>query len=199
MRRIVCPILLAISLACVVNVREGGSGESPDGKEPTEEASKPNTSGSAVSNPEVEGEPPRVEEEPVDCPADADVDTYCTADGKLAGRWVPVDTLHRPDSAPPVFGVENPDIAKQPSLTISIEKTTLYIEKVTCGSCRRIIGHGFSGDLSVMTETQVRAVQTKIGLGRDAPLLDSTDAWRVFIADESGKATLTKLSQATSP
>src|SRR5262245_55073911 len=146
LRRVLALAIVTLSLACVVKVNEGGTDSPPD----KNDSSKPN--GPAVAEPEAEGTPiPRAEvPELPDCPADADADTYCTDAGKLAGRWAPVDTIHPPTSAQPIFTAENPDLEKQPSLTISLDKGTLYIERVTCGSCRRIIGHGFSGTLDAL-------------------------------------------------
>jgi hypothetical protein len=194
MRRL-ASVLLLLPLACVVKVNDGGSGEPPDDQD---EPSKPNTTGADLASPEVEGEPPKRAEAP-DCPADADVDTYCTEDGKLAGRWVPVDTLHPPAGAQPIFDAQHPDLEKQPSLTISLEGETLYIEKVTCGSCRRVIGDGFSGDLDALNDEHLIALQVKLGLSLEAPLLDSAEAWRSFAGDERGKGMLMELSASVDP
>jgi hypothetical protein len=199
MRRLPFPaLLLLLPLACSVNVREGGSGEQPHAHE--DQTSKPDGSGATnpeVADPELEGEPPpRAATGLPDCPADADADTYCTEDGKLAGRWVPVDTLRPPASAQTVFEATHPDMEKQPSLVIKLDGETLYIEKVTCGSCRRVIGWGFSGQLDALSDEQLRALQTKLGFGRDPVLLDSAEAWRNFAAGD-GKATLTRVAATT--
>jgi hypothetical protein len=188
-------LLLLLPLACVVKVNDGGSGEPPDEQD---ESSKPNTSGSEIADLEADGQPPdRAEPAGLpDCPADADADTYCTEDGKLAGRWVPVDTVNPPASAVAVFEALHPELEKQPSLVIKLDGETLYIEKVTCGSCRRVIGQGFSGQLDVLSDEQLRALQTKLGLGREPPLLDTAEAWRAFAGQDPGKALLTKLSTA---
>lgn len=197
MRRLAAATLLSLlPLACAGNVSEGGSGDQPDAVDQPD-VSKPDTPGSDVSSPELEGEPPAraaVAELP-DCPADADADTYCTDDGKLAGRWVPVDTLRPPTSAQTVFEATHPDIERQPSLVILLDGETLYIKWVTCGSCRRVIGHGFQGELAALSDEQLRALQTKLGLPADAPLLDSAAAWRRYVSDEPGKTTLTELSK----
>lgn len=194
MRRLAaCALLSLLPLACVVHVSEAGSGEQP-GKLDQSESSKPN--GSGVAEPEAEGEPPAragATELP-DCPADADADTYCTDDGKLAGRWVLVDTLRPPTSAAIVFEATHPDMEPQPSLTILLDGETLYIKWVTCGSCRRVIGHGFGGTPTALSDEQLRALNTKLGLPADAPLLDSADAWRRYADGEPGKAALTELS-----
>jgi hypothetical protein len=201
LRRVVALTFVTLSLACVVKVNEGGSGSPPDDKDQPEESTKPNTTGSEVAEPEVEGEQPGRASAPevLDCPADADVDTYCTDDKKLAGRWAPVDTVRPPASAETIFEAKHADLEKQPSLVIAVEGEMLYIQRVTCGDCRRIIGHGFSGDLATMSDTQIRAVQTKLGLGRDAPLLDTADAWRKYVSEDPGKTAMSKLSTVTSP
>ena len=170
--------------------------------EKTEETTKPDGPGpSEVVEPEVEGPPIARAATPElpDCPADADADTYCTEAGKLAGRWSPVDTVHRPASAQPIFESAHHDLQKQPSLTISLDKDTLYIEKVTCGSCRRVIGHGFVGSLTALSDDHLRALQTKLGLPADAPLLDSPEAWRIYVTQDPGKSALTKIATATDP
>jgi hypothetical protein len=197
MRRLASSVLLLlIPLACAVNVSEGSSGEAP-GK--VDEASKPNGP-AVVTEPEAEGEPPAradVAELP-DCPADADADTYCTGDGKLAGRWVLVDMLRPPTSAEIIFEAASRDIEQQPSLTILLDGETLYVKQVTCGSCRRVIGWGFSGELDALSDEQLRALQVKLGLAVDAPLLDSPDAWRSYVAGKPGKSALTELSKNVS-
>jgi hypothetical protein len=182
-----------------VNVSEGGSGEAP--AQLDDDDSKPNGSGSEVTEPEAEGEPPARASAPQlpDCPADADADTYCTPEGKLAGRWVPVDTVRPPTSAETVFEATHTDIEQQPSLAILLDGETLYIKWVTCGSCRRVIGFGFSGDLAAMSDEQLRAMQTKLGLARDAALNDSAAGWRRYVTGEDGKAALTELSKRVGP
>jgi hypothetical protein len=195
MRRLASSVLLSLlPLACAGNVSEGGSGDQPG---EIDEASKPNAL-AVVTEPEVQGQPPAraPAAELPDCPADANVDdTYCTDDGKLAGRWVPVDTLRPPTSAQTVFEAASPGVEQQPSLIILLDGGTLYIKQVTCGSCRRVIGWGFSGQLDILNDEQLLALQVKLGLGFEAPLLDSADAWRHFTAQDSGKAELTELSK----
>jgi hypothetical protein len=79
-----------------------------------------------------------------------------------------------------------------------LDGETLYIKKVTCGSCRRVIGWGFSGQLDALSDEQLRALQTKLGFGREPTLLDSAEAWRNF-AGGDGKDTLTRVSTTDSP
>jgi hypothetical protein len=194
-----CTLLSLLPLACVVQVNDGGSGDAPGQGGQSDGASKPNGSGSEVTEPEAEGEPPArasVPELP-DCPADADADTYCTPEGKLAGRWAPVDTVRPPTTAETVFEATHPDNERQPSLTILLDGETLYVKSVSCGSCRRVIGFGFSGDLAAMSDEQLRAMQTKLGLSRDVALNDSAAGWRRYVDGEAGKATLTELSNRT--
>jgi hypothetical protein len=198
LRRFVALSLLSISLACVVKVNDGGSGSAGH----TDEPSKPDGPGpGAVADPEAEGTPPTRAGTPqaIDCPADADADTYCTDDKKFAGRWAPVDTVRPPAVAETIFQAKHTDIEQQPSLVIALDGDTLYIQKITCGSCRRIIGQGFSGDLAAMSDAQIRDLQDKLGLGSEAPLLDSAQAWRSYVSDDAGYSALTKLSTTTGP
>jgi hypothetical protein len=197
MRRLaVCLSFSSLLLGCVVHVSDASSGDQPD--EPVDAATP--SDGSVVTTPEAEGQPPTRARAPerLDCPADADADTYCTQDGKLAGRWVPVDTLRPPAGAQPIFEATLPDLEKQPSLVISLVGATLYIKHVSCGSCRRVIGQGFSGELDTLSDEQLRALQSKLGLAGDSPLLDSPESWRSFCGQDPGKATLTKLAAAVS-
>jgi hypothetical protein len=119
---------------------------------------------------------------------------YCTEDDKLVGSWVPVDTLKIPDDVEIRFNAEGPDQRTQTSLMIATRGEALYIRHVTCGGCRRVIGQGFFGYPSRMDASQLRAMQAQLGLGDDAPLLDSAEAWTRYCEDPAGKATLTKIA-----
>lgn len=189
-------LLSLLPIACAVNVSEGSSGDQPG---ELDDASK--RSGSEPEpEPVVEAEPPaRASASDLpDCPADADAGTYCTADGKLAGRWVLVDTLRPPTSAQIIFEAKHLDIHQQPSLVILLDGETLYIKAVTCGACRRVMGNGFAGVLTALSDEQLRALEIGLGLAADAPLLDSAAAWRGYVDSEPGKTALTELSKTLS-
>lgn len=195
MYRFALVLLSLLPIACAVNVSEGSSGDQPG---ELDDASKPTTPD--VSEPVVEAEPPaRTSATDLpDCPADADAGTYCTADGKLAGRWVLVDMLRPPTSAQIIFEAKHLDIHQQPSLVILLDGETLYIKAVTCGACRRVMGNGFAGVLTALSDEQLRALELGLGLAADAPLLDSAAAWRGYVDSEPGKTALTELSKALS-
>jgi hypothetical protein len=195
------PALLAVSLVlgCTVTTTKADA-----------DAPKPNTSADSSDadapkpNPESEPEPsdPKPARAPVpraelaDCPAEQGtaIANYCTDDGKLAGSWVPVDTLKVPDEVEIIFNAEGPDATKQTSLMIATRGDELYIKQVTCGACRRVLGQGFAGHLSHMSEAQLRELQKQLGLGDDMPVLESTEKWTSFCGDERGKGTLTALA-----
>lgn len=184
----------SVCLACAVKVNEGSSGDPPA------ESDQPTATEPTPKLAEVEAEPPMRASAPQapDCPADADADTYCTHDNKLVGRWVPVDTIRPPAVAETIFQSAPTDVEQQPSLVIALDGETIYIKKVTCGNCRRVIGQGFMGDLSALSDTQIRDLQDKLGLGREAPLLDTAQAWRSYVSNDAGYAALTKLAATTS-
>lgn len=194
MRRAV-PALLVCLLACTT------SNSKVDADEP-----KPNTTVSADSSDtdpaptapdpnEIQASPSPAVDLP-DCPTERGdaLANYCTDDGKLAGSWVLVDTLQIPDDVVIIFNAEGPDQSKQTSLMIATHGEALYIRHVTCGACRRLLGQGFSGYPARMSEAQLRAMQTQLGLAEDTPLLDSAEAWARFCEDEAGKAALTKIA-----
>ena len=131
------------------------------------------------------------------CPTEQGTNDYCTEDAKLAGSWVPVDTLDVPDTVTILFNAEGPDASRQTSLMIAVQGEQLFIRHVTCGACRRVLGQGFSGWLPHLSEVQLRELQTRLGLGTDTPLRDSAETWTSFCGDEQGKAALTQLASKT--
>jgi hypothetical protein len=199
MRRALLLVLALLPLACQVKVNEGDASEPKPDADPS--AASDGGGEGAVAEPESEGadpvRAPVASSELPACPADAGADAYCTEDGKLAGRWVPVDTLKVPEDAELVFDAAHPDDEGQPSLSVAIHGETLYLRHVTCGSCRRVIGQGFSGAVARMTEDQRAAMQAKLGLAAELPVLADIEGWRAFASDERGAAALTELSTNT--
>lgn len=134
-----------------------------------------------------------------ECPSAADsrsvLVNYCTEAGtetaKLAGAWVPVDTLRIPDDVEIIFNATGSDDAQRPSLLIAVRGDQLFVRQVTCGMCARVLGQGFAGHLSHMSAEQLAAMQTQLGLGDEIPTLTSVEAWTSFASAEQGKATLT--------
>jgi hypothetical protein len=208
MMRRVLPALLAfcsLSIGCTVTTK------------PDADAPKPNTSAAPSDDGELDssdtdpGEPkPDPNEQPKvaravpaeqlpACPSEQGnaLANYCTDDGKLAGSWVPVDTLKVPDDVVVIFNAQGPDASKQTSLLIATRGDELYIKHVTCGACRRVLGRGFMGHLSHMHETQLRELQKQLGLGDELPVLDSAEAWTNFCGDERGKGALTQIASKT--
>lgn len=193
------PALLAvclIPLACTVTTTQ------VDGNEP-----KPSSSADTKvadpaepdpANDDDDSKPNRVApptSELPDCPSGGSLPSYCTDEGKLAGQWILVDTLKIPDDVEIIFNAENADASNQTSLLIAIRGEELYIKHVTCGACRRVLGQAFTGQLAHMSETQVRGMQTQLGLADDTPLLASADAWQSFCIDDAGKAALAQLAE----
>lgn len=112
------------------------------------------------------------------CAADTDK-IMCGSDGRIAGIRVPVD--HALDGAPPQaenIRHESPDEpARRHGLDVAVEGERLWIRLVTCGTCRRIMGSAFVGDLPRLSAAQLKLVQRLVGVPDDKPLQTAAD-WR---------------------
>jgi hypothetical protein len=197
-------VLCSVSIGCTGTTTTKADADAP--KPNTSAAPKedvgPDSSDTDPSEPEPDPNAPKVDRAPLpraelpDCPTEPGdaIASYCTDDGKLAGQWVPVDTLKVPDDVEVIFNAEGPDASKQTSLLIATLGEQLFIKQVTCGACRRVLGKGFAGHLSHMSEVQLRELQTELGLGTDMPTLDSAEKWASFASDERGKGALTQIA-----
>lgn len=175
---------------CVVKVNGGDASNQPaaEGSEAVDRGGP-----TAVAPIEAETPPPAdPHAELPDCPASPGEDMYCTEAGKLAGRWMMVDMLRVPEDAEPIFEAAPADHQRKPSLRIAVSGETLYLAHETCGSCARIMGQGFEGQLDALNEAQLLAVQARLGL-EGAPAMGSTQQWRDYAAGE-GQAALTELA-----
>ncbi|MEZ4227220.1 MAG: hypothetical protein R3B13_40145 [Polyangiaceae bacterium] len=107
----------------------------------------------------------------------------CSASGEIVGIWVPVDYVK---GVPPAAEIirEEPrrDVAPGRSLTVALEGERLWIQAVSCGACRRIMGHAFVGLLPRLTEKQLQSVQQRIGIP-ETPVLSNADQWRDYYRD----------------
>jgi len=201
MRRRSLPLVLALTLvplACKVST----SDTSAPAKDGADDEAKPDADDADAGTAKPDGPKPgrAADEDPgglPECPADAGDDSYCTDDGKLAGRWVMADMLRIPASAELIFEAKHAEAEGQPSLSVAIDGDELYIKQVTCGSCARVLGQGFRGALSSMSEAQIRAVEDRLGLPEGRDVLTSTAQWREYAASEAGTEALTELSTVT--
>jgi hypothetical protein len=105
----------------------------------------------------------------------------CDASGLVAGVWAPVDVLH---DVPPEGAAILRDVPMQgdrgTSLRVGIAGTKIYVQHVTCGRCRRILGEAFAGDFTRLSDEDLRALQEHLGLPGD-PLLRTADAWKAAL------------------
>ncbi|MBI5547152.1 MAG: hypothetical protein HY901_25000 [Deltaproteobacteria bacterium] len=120
------------------------------------------------------------------CPGGADsgldrtyLAVFCDESGRISGVVMPVDVLH--GVPPPRAEVlhEHPDPRDVPgqSLTVAVEGERLWIRRVTCGRCRRVMGWSMVGDLPRMRAEDLVQVQARLGLPAE-PVLRDARAWR---------------------
>ncbi len=187
--RLLVSSLALLACACV------GSGDRSSTSEPSTTKTEPDPL-------VIEGEPAPTPESPgaelPDCPAEAATRTVfenlCTPTGKLAGQWRAVDTLGIPADAEVIFEWAGPT-SPRPSLTIALRGDELWIGHVSCGDCRRVLGEGFAGHIGQLSKDQMLAVQERLGLGQDVGVLSSPEAWRSFVASDSGRALLEAIAR----
>ena len=185
---------LLFGTLCVgcVKTSEGGGTE-----QPAEGGGEVDRGGpTAIAPIEAETPPPAdPHAELPDCPGAPDEDMYCTEAGKLAGRWMMVDMLRVPEEAESIFEAAPADHERKPSLRIAVSGETLYLAHETCGSCARIMGQGFEGQLDALSEDQLLDLQARLGL-EGAAAMGSAPQWRDYAGGE-GQAALTELAART--
>lgn len=110
---------------------------------------------------------------------------YCGDAGVIVGVYAAVDEVHGvpPREATTVRDEPRMELAPGRSLTIAHEGERLWVQRVTCGACRRVMGWAFVGDLPGMKPEQLRDLQTRLDIGADAPLLETIADWRIYYKD----------------
>lgn len=61
---------------------------------------------------------------------------------------------------------------------IALEGERIWIRRVLCGGCRRVMGWGFIGELPALSEPQLRELQKALGFSDAVPALREAAAWR---------------------
>lgn len=122
-----------------------------------------------------------------DCPDERATESLCTESGKLAGRIAPVDTVRLPTDAEVIYASPEHGTDQQ-SLTIALRGETLWIRAVDCGACRRVMGHGFEGQLDHLSAEQLAAVCERFGIAGSE--LSTAQAWRAYVTSDEGVAQL---------
>lgn len=119
------------------------------------------------------------------CTDAPDTMVFCV-DDKVVGIWRMVDTLHEqfpPAGVALVIEQAAQGFAPRRSLALAVEGDQLWFRLVTCGACRRVMGWAFAGSLSRMTDEQLGATQTRLGLPA-SPALRTREAWRAVYAKD---------------
>jgi hypothetical protein len=103
----------------------------------------------------------------------------CDRRGRVAGVRVPVDLVQGvpPASAERIHAEEQSGIPRGTALVVALEGERLWIRRVTCSMCRRVLGWSFVGDLERLEDADLRELQSTIGLP-PSPLLRSREDWR---------------------
>ncbi len=109
-----------------------------------------------------------------------EAEILCDTRGVVAGVWVPVDAVQDvPPARAEIIRLEpREEGAPGRELSVGVEDERLWVSYVTCGTCRRIMGWAFVGDLRRLSEVQLRAAQKRLGLPDSAPTLKTAAAWR---------------------
>jgi hypothetical protein len=196
------PALLAVCLvplACTVNtMRADADAPKQDGSADSQQADPTDPDAAREDGDDKPARASLAADELPDCPAEnGTFVVYCTKANKLAGRWMAVDALEIPDDVEIIFNAEGPDSSRQSSLLIATRGDELFIKHVTCGSCRRVLGQGFAGHLSHMSEDQILGVQAQLGLGDDVGVLATGTDWASFARDERRNEVLTEIATIT--
>lgn len=104
--------------------------------------------------------------------------------GRVAAIFSPVDlAVGVPPAAAEVVHEESAT-PFQRSLLIALEGERLWIKMVTCGSCRRVMGWAFVGDLDRMSDEGLAGLAQRLRLPPDTPLLKTSALWRSFLRDK---------------
>lgn len=109
------------------------------------------------------------------------------ADGRIVGFYVPVDTLV--SVAPPLDGareiVARSSGSRGASVGVRVLGTVIEARVVTCGTCRRVMGWGFIGDLRRMADDDLRVIACRL-TGRVGADLRTADGWAALAAADAG-------------
>jgi hypothetical protein len=104
--------------------------------------------------------------------------------GRVAAIYSPVDLAEGvpPAAAEAIHEESAPPFSR--SLLIAIEGERLWIKMVTCGTCRRVTGWAFVGDLERMSDEGLQGLAQRLRLPADTPLLRTSAEWRSFVRDK---------------
>ncbi len=103
--------------------------------------------------------------------------TTCSRAGRVSGVYQPADLI----PAPPVDAVilsEPKEIVFTNTAYVALSGETLWIRRVTCEGCRRVLGWSFIGSLPELSPRQLLILQSDIGLDASVPALASAADWR---------------------
>jgi hypothetical protein len=178
-------VLVATSAAC----RPSARAEAPPPQTIAIAAAAGDASAASTRAAPEPGREPDVGDLGAPCPPPSDDDRsqaviLCDPAGRITGTWAPVDVLADvPPSTAELLADEPLDLedGRGRSLRVGIAGTKIYVRRITCSRCRRVLGWAFAGDLALLSDDDLRRAQARVGFPPD-PLLRTREAWVAALA-----------------
>ena len=109
-------------------------------------------------------------------------ETLCTA-GRVAGLYAPVDTLWPGNGFRVLFREQDGPGARVAGLEVALRGDVVVVRRTTCGNCRRIMGWAFAGNLSKMSDADLRTLACRTRGQADGGLdLRTARGWEALLA-----------------
>jgi hypothetical protein len=104
---------------------------------------------------------------------------YCSSLGRVAGVYAAGDGTPAPPAGAVVL-TQPKDVATTSVSYVAVDERRIWVRRITCAKCARIIGWGFVGDFAELKPEQMKKLQVAIGLkDSDAPMMNA-EAWKKF-------------------
>ncbi len=126
------------------------------------------------------------------CAEPPDADILCTTDGIVAGRFLPVDMCDFPDDAQVLFSLTGLS-RERTGFELAVRGDEVWIRRLECAACRRILGTGFHGFLDRMAPLHRKMVAETFGLPAVPASAASLRSWARSAA---GRRQLNALARA---
>lgn len=101
----------------------------------------------------------------------------CSDSGRVVGIYQPADAIPQPPDTAVVLAAPTGSDSVDDAY-IALESERLWVRRVVCGRCRRVLGWSLIGDIPSMSEQQLLDLQAALGFNNTVPALRTADAWR---------------------